>query len=255
MTRKMALSVMVAAGLVLAPISTFAQSHGDKVQAAKGSEGSSGGSSGGSGGSSGGASGGGTPRSGGSSGSGGNAASGGSSGGGTSRSGHAAAVPRSEGSSVQSDRGHERDGRPVTGQAVRQRPGYGGGGGSVIPPGGGYWGGYYPWGWGGLGLGGYYAGFYDPWFDAYPGDYGGYYSQGYEGSLRIKVKPREAEVYVDGYFAGEVDEFDGMFQSLKVETGPHRIELRAEGYEPLFFEVRVQPDRTITYTSEMKKLP
>jgi hypothetical protein len=42
---------------------------------------------------------------------------------------------------------------------------------------------------------------------------------------------------------------------LKVETGPHRIELRAEGYEPLFFEVRVQPDRTITYSSEMKKLP
>jgi hypothetical protein len=47
----------------------------------------------------------------------------------------------------------------------------------VIVPGGGYYGGYYPWAWGGLGLWGYY-GYDDPsWYHPYPaggGFYGGY---------------------------------------------------------------------------------
>jgi hypothetical protein len=71
----------------------------------------------------------------------------------------------------------------------------------------------------------------------------------------LKVKPKEAEVFVDGYFAGIVDDFDGVFQRLHIETGPHRIELRADGYEPLNFEVNIQPGRTLTYKGELKKLP
>lgn len=114
--------------------------------------------------------------------------------------------------------------------------------------------GYYPWAYGGIGFGGYY-GFYDPgWYDPYPPVYtgGGY---GYEGSLRLKVKPREASVYVDGYFMGRVDDFDGVFQRLKTDAGPHRVEIRLDGYETLTFDVRIDPDRTTTYTAELKKLP
>lgn len=244
---------MLAAGMTLAPMAAFAQSHADKVHEAAGkSSGSSGG------GNSGGGSSAGSGGSGGSAGSSGGHSSGGSSSAQPSgpSSSHAAAVARADNGNNSNGRnaGRERDGRPVTGQAVARQPGGGGHPGHPIVPGGGYWGGYYPWGWGGLGLGGYYAGYYDPWYDDYPGYGGGYYAGGYEGSLRIKVKPREAEVYVDGYFAGQVDDFDGTFQSLKVESGPHRIEVRAEGYEPLFFDVRIQPDRTITYTGELKKV-
>jgi hypothetical protein len=118
--------------------------------------------------------------------------------------------------------------------------------------------GYPWWGYGGIGLGGgYWGGYYDPWWDD-PGYYGGGYGYGYgyardEGSLRIKVKPREADVYVDGYFAGEVDDYDGVFQRLRLEPGPHRIELREDGYEPLFFDVRIQPDRTVTYSGTLEK--
>jgi PEGA domain len=119
--------------------------------------------------------------------------------------------------------------------------------------GGGY-GGYFPWGYGGLGFGGYY-GYYDPWwYDPYPPVYGGG-DYDYDGALRLKVKPRDASVYVDGYFAGRVDDFDGVFQRLKIEPGPHRVELRLDGYETLTFEVRIDPDRKITYTGELKKLP
>ena len=68
------------------------------------------------------------------------------------------------------------------------------------------------------------------------------------------MKPRQASVYVDGYYAGVVDEFDGVFQRLHIEPGPHRIEVQADGYEPLVFEIRIQPDRTITYTGELKRI-
>jgi hypothetical protein len=147
-----------------------------------------------------------------------------------------------------------RDGRTATGTAVARREGASGGGGrTIIVDGGGYYGGLYPWGWGGLGLGGYY-GYYDPWgwYDPYPPVVP--YDYDDNGALKLKVKPRDAEVYVDGYFAGEVDDFDGVFQRLRLEAGPHRIELRLQGFEPLTFEIRIQPDRTVTYKGELKKV-
>jgi len=139
----------------------------------------------------------------------------------------------------------------------------------------GYYRGYYPWGYGGYGFGGYYGGYYDPWFygsgysgysgyGGYGGGYGGYGGGYYpgsaylgfeEGSLRIRVKPRNASVYVDGYFAGQVDDFDGVFQRLRVEPGPHRIEVRADGYAPLSFEIHVPPGRTVNYSGELRRLP
>jgi hypothetical protein len=54
-----------------------------------------------------------------------------------------------------------------------------------------------------------------------------------ESDLRIVVKPKEAEVYVDGYFAGKVEEFDGAFQRLHVEPGQHEIQIYLEGYRTL----------------------
>ena len=144
-----------------------------------------------------------------------------------------------------------------TGQAVERRgnpPVRGGGGGTTVWVPGGYYGGYYPWGYGGMGLGGYYGGYYDPWYYGDSQAYSPYAGNGYDGQLRLKIKPRDAQVFVDGYFAGLVDEFDGVFQRLRVEPGPHRIEVRAEGYEALVIDVRIQPDRTTTYTGELKPL-
>lgn len=132
----------------------------------------------------------------------------------------------------------------------------------------GYWPGYaysgfYPWGYGGFGLGGYYGSYYGPWYGSGYG-YGGGYGYGYDapyygwsddGALRLKVKPREASVFVDGYYVGRVDDFDGVFQRLHLEPGPHRIEVRADDYEPLSFEVRILPDRTVTYEETLKPRP
>jgi len=137
---------------------------------------------------------------------------------------------------------------------------------TVVVPNG-YYGGFYPWGYAGLGFGGYYAGYYgyyDPWIDGggyYPWiDGGGYYGQPYttsgydDGLLRLKVKPRDAMVYVDGSFAGIVDDFDGIFQHLHIEAGAHHIEIMADGYEPLEINVQIQRGRTVTYSGNLKKI-
>jgi PEGA domain len=50
------------------------------------------------------------------------------------------------------------------------------------------------------------------------------------GSLRTDVPRRETEVFVDGYYAGRVDDFDGSFQKLRLDPGPHVVTLYLEGY-------------------------
>ena len=77
--------------------------------------------------------------------------------------------------------------------------------------------------------------FYDPWYrylvtrTPYPYGYG-YRTYEPEASVRLEVKPKEAEVYVDGFYAGIVDDFDGTFQRLRVPPGEHELELWLEGY-------------------------
>ena len=115
---------------------------------------------------------------------------------------------------------------------------------------------YYPYGYGAFGLGYFY---YDPYTWYPPSYYQGYgYGGGYvpnsffSGELRLSVTPRVADVYVDGYFAGRVDEFDGVFQSLRLEEGPHHVQITAPGYLPLDFDVRIDADRKITYRGALQ---
>lgn len=124
-----------------------------------------------------------------------------------------------------------------------------------------------PWPWyydpwlygGGFGIG--YA-YYSPWswygpgWGAYAPAYGPGWGYGYTtGRVRLKVTPRDAEVFVDNYYAGTVDDFDGNFQGLRLEPGNHKVEVRKPGFESLTYDVHVQPDRTITFRGEMKTTP
>jgi hypothetical protein len=131
---------------------------------------------------------------------------------------------------------------------------------------------YYPYSRLGLGLDfyygfgypylGWYPGLYGyPWGYGYPAPYYGYGYGGYGfggsgsaaayGGLRISDAPPDAEVMVDGYYAGVAGDFDGTFQRLSLEPGAHHIELRASGFAPLAFDVNVQPGQTINYRAHM----
>ena len=156
--------------------------------------------------------------------------------------------------------GRDRGGNPQTGTAVPRQavPGARGGRVFVGPPVRSYYYNpyrYYPYGYGAFGLGYFY---YDPylWYGApyYGGYYPGYGGYGYYnpvGELRVEVKPNVGDVYVDGYYAGRVDDYDGVFQSLKLEAGAHHIQVTAPGYAPLDFDVRIDPGRKITYRGAM----
>lgn len=54
-----------------------------------------------------------------------------------------------------------------------------------------------------------------------------------EASARIEVTPNDAQVFVDGYFVGSVDDFDGVFQRLHVRAGEHTLEIYKEGYKTI----------------------
>lgn len=126
---------------------------------------------------------------------------------------------------------------------------------------------YYPYsygasyGFGAFGLGYFYYdpytwrgnswGFYGP--AAYP--YLGY-GYGYDiGHLRLQVRPRDAEVYIDGYYAGIVDDFDGRLQGLALESGGYSVEIVAPEFEPLTFDIRITPGRTTTYRGDLLPQP
>jgi len=67
------------------------------------------------------------------------------------------------------------------------------------------------------------------------------------GGLRIDGAPRDAQVWVDGAYAGIVNDFDGAFQHMNLRSGTHQIEVRPSGLPPVSFNVNVAPGQTITY--------
>ena len=117
--------------------------------------------------------------------------------------------------------------------------------------------------------GGFYGGFYTypfyfgvgfpccgyaPYAYGYP--YYPYWGYPYDisASLRLQVNPRDAEVFVDGYYAGTVDDFDGTFQRLHVGPGEHDLELFMPGHRSYQQKVYLQPGKTFSVRHEMESL-
>ena len=117
-----------------------------------------------------------------------------------------------------------------------------------------YWPGY---GYGfGIGYGfgfGYQYGPYPYPYPYPPYGYGyGYYDAG--ADLRTQVTPREAEVYVDGYLTGHVDNFDGIFQRLRVPLGEHEITIYKEGFRTIHQKMLFRPFESYSIRETMQPL-
>ncbi len=116
---------------------------------------------------------------------------------------------------------------------------------------GGYYGGYYGYPYWGFGWGWGYPYWYGgPW--GYPGYWGGYYDPTPE--LRLEVKPKETQVYVDGYYAGVVDDFDGTFQRLRVRPGNHELTLYLQGYKTVTQKLHLGRDQDSKIKFQMQPL-
>ncbi len=96
-------------------------------------------------------------------------------------------------------------------------------------------------------VGGY---FYDPFFGpapwwgpvAYPYPY--YPAFDARAVVRVIATPKDAGVYVDGFYAGVVDDFDGFFQGLPLTPGGHTIVLYLPGYRSYRQQVYLGPGST-----------
>jgi hypothetical protein len=109
----------------------------------------------------------------------------------------------------------------------------------------------------------YYGGAYGYGYPYYGGAYG--YGYGYPpyygpvvydntGSARLQVTPRNTQVYVDGYFAGVVDEFDGYLQRLNVGIGEHELQLYLDGHRPFTQKVLFTRGGTVKLIHAMEPL-
>ena len=123
----------------------------------------------------------------------------------------------------------------------------------------------------GFGYPGFYAGYgYSPFYAgwAYPAYYGGwgypafypasYYQwPGYYGpyggaTIRLQIAQRDAEVFVDGYYAGTVDQFDGTFERLDAEPGEHELQVYLPGHRLFQQRVYLQPGKTFNVKHTME---
>lgn len=75
-----------------------------------------------------------------------------------------------------------------------------------------------------------------------------------DSSLRIKVKPKDASVYVDGYYAGRVQDYDGAFQRLHVTPGQHEITVYLDGFRSLHEKLYLSPNSTQKIEGALEKL-
>lgn len=96
----------------------------------------------------------------------------------------------------------------------------------------------------------YFAGFYGAVFGQrypypYPHPYYGYRFDP-RAEVRIDVEQRDAEVYVDGYFVGLVDDFDGFAQRLRLEPGDYEITIYHPAYRTWSEQVRLRPRQSLT---------
>lgn len=112
-------------------------------------------------------------------------------------------------------------------------------------------------------VGGY---FYDPFFGPYPWwsrwSYPYYYYPEYyddRAVVRIAGEPDKtadsAAVYVDGFYAGVVEDFDGFFEGLPLSPGGHEIVLYLDGYRTVRQRVYLSPATTFKLPYRPERLP
>jgi hypothetical protein len=122
-----------------------------------------------------------------------------------------------------------------------------------------------PYYWYGGFYGGYYSypfyfsagvGQYPPYYYGYP--FYPYYPYWYPydatASLRLQVTPREAEVFIDGSYAGTVNDFDGSFQRLRLYSGEHTLEVFMPGHHTLMQRLYLQPGKTFSVRAALEPL-
>ncbi|HXT68132.1 MAG TPA: PEGA domain-containing protein [Vicinamibacterales bacterium] len=79
--------------------------------------------------------------------------------------------------------------------------------------------------------------------------YSSYYSR--VGGLSFNIDPYDAEVFIDGQYVGVADDFSPGQMPLTLLAGRHRVDLRADGFMPVSFEITVIAGQVIPYAGTL----
>jgi len=71
------------------------------------------------------------------------------------------------------------------------------------------------------------------------------------GTLLLSVTPGRAQVFIDGFYVGTVDDVASR-RGLWLPAGPHQVEMRAIGYRTLSVDVVLAPRDTLNYRGELE---
>ena len=73
------------------------------------------------------------------------------------------------------------------------------------------------------------------------------------GGLSFDITPGDAEVLVDGNFAGTVGQFTPSSQPLGLSAGRHQVQVVAPGYQTISFEVDIIAGQVLPYQGAMER--
>jgi hypothetical protein len=69
--------------------------------------------------------------------------------------------------------------------------------------------------------------------------------------VKLKVTPERAAVFVDGNFAGYVQQFSGMGRGMLVSPGAHHIKIALAGYQEFDTDVNLLPKQKVTIKTDL----
>jgi PEGA domain len=78
-------------------------------------------------------------------------------------------------------------------------------------------------------------------------------TKGATGELKIAATPSRAAVFVDGQYAGHVDEFDGVGKAMLLTPGQHRLRIALPGYLPFDTMVDLRPQQKLKIQTDLVK--
>jgi len=71
------------------------------------------------------------------------------------------------------------------------------------------------------------------------------------GEIKLEVTPDRAAVFVDGHFAGTVNQFRGAGRAMLIAPGKHHIKIGLVGYQPFETDVTLLANQKITVKTDL----
>ena len=72
------------------------------------------------------------------------------------------------------------------------------------------------------------------------------------GGVSFDISPRDAAIILDGTYIGYAGDFAPNAAPLTLTPGPHRIEVQADGYQPMSWNVDIVPGQVLPFRGDMQ---